>query len=443
MDKPRVLLYGDYCCATGFAQVLGNIARELAKTDKYDIDVLAINYNGDPVNSETWPGRVYPAMPGAMMQAGPYADVYGRQRLLDLMGSGHYDAVYIIQDTFIIQPIIDEVRKTQDELASRGMKTFTTIFYFPVDSLLKKGWAETVAKADFPVVYTQFGKKELLRHIPSLEDRIRVIYHGNNPEHFFPIQNRDDVKEFRSQFFRGQADDRFLMININRNQPRKDIARSLMILKELWDRGRTPLLYLHMQYEDAGGNIFSMAEQLGLGDRFEFFLPSPNIFTANQGMPLEDLNRIYNAADMVLTTTLGEGWGLSITEAMATKTPIVGPDNTSLHEIMDNNRGVLVPSGEVPGAFIVKENDNERIRPLMNVSKAADAIEKIMDGQLPNIHGAYSWVRELDWSNVCKQWVEVFDTAIRASVEINRSVQQALSAKPNRAQRRAKKKRKK
>ena len=134
---------------------------------------------------------------------------------------------------------------------------------------------------------------------------------------------------------------------------------------------------------------------------------------------------------------------MSITEAMATKTPIVGPDNTSLHEIMDNNRGVLVPSGEVPGAFIVKENDNERIRPLMNVSKAADAIEKIMDGQLPNIHGAYSWVRELDWSNVCKQWVEVFDTAIRASVEINRSVQQALSAKPNRAQRRAKKKRKK
>lgn len=437
-QKTKLLLYGDYCCATGFAQVLGNIARELHATGKYDIDVIGINYSGDPYDAEKWVGNVFPAMPGGMMNAGVYGDVYGRQRLLDLMGSGRYDVVYMLQDTFVIEPIMEEIKKTQDALIANGHKTFKTVWYFPVDAQLKKEWVDTVAGADFPVVYTEYGKREVLKHIPDLESRMKVIYHGNNPTNFFPIQDKEDVAAFRKQYFNGKADDRFLIVNINRNQPRKDIARSLMILKELWDRGRRPLLYLHMQYEDSGGNIFTMANQLGLGKEYEFFLPSPKIFNANQGMPLEDLNRIYNAADLVMSTTLGEGWGLSATEAMATKTPLLIPDNTSFTEIGANNRAALIPSGSDPSLWIVKEMDNDRIRPLTDVEAAADRIEKIMDGkELPNVAAAYQWVRELDWSNICKQWVEVVDEASKAAAEENAKVKTVKSSQfMNRAQRR-------
>lgn len=439
-EKVNLLLYGDYCCGTGFAQVLGNIARELHATGKYNIDVIAINYSGDPIDAEKWPGNVYPAMPGGMMNAGAYGDVYGRQRLLDLMGSGKYDVVFMLQDTFVIEPIMPEIKTTQDALIEHGHKVFKTVWYYPVDAQLKKEWVQTVAGADFPVVYTEYGKAETLKHMPELEDRLRVIYHGNNPNHFFPIQDKEDVKAFRHQYFNGQADDRFLIVNINRNQPRKDIARSLMILKELWDRGRRPLLYLHMQYEDAGGNIFTIANQLGLGKEYEFFLPSPKIFNANQGMPLEDVNRIYNAADLVLSTTLGEGWGLSMTEAMATKTPVVAPDNTSFTEMGALNRVKLIPSGADPSMWIVKEMDNERVRPLMDVKAAADAIEKIMDGQeKPNIEAAFQWVSNLNWSNICKQWIAVVDEAAMAAAKENYELDQKRGPGGqfmNRAQRR-------
>ena len=137
-------------------------------------------------------------------------------------------------------------------------------------------------------------------------------------------------------------------------------------------------------------------------------------------MPIEDVNRIHNAADLVLSTTLGEGWGLSMTEAMATKTPMVAPDNTSFTEMGANNRVKLIPSGADPSMWIVKEGDNERVRPLMDVKAAADAIEETMDGKSrPNVEAAFQWVSNLNWSNICKQWIDIVDEAARAAAKEN------------------------
>ncbi len=122
--------------------------------------------------------------------------------------------------------------------------------------------------------------------------------------------------------------------------------RSFMILNELKQRGhKNVLMYLHMAHDDAGGNLLVMADHFGLKLQEDFILPHPKMFNVNRGVPVDMLNFIYNASDCLLTTTLGEGWGLSITEAMATKLPIVAPDNTSLTEMLADNRGFLAHSG--------------------------------------------------------------------------------------------------
>jgi glycosyltransferase involved in cell wall biosynthesis len=191
-----------------------------------------------------------------------------------------------------------------------------------------------------------------------------------------------------------------------------------------------------MSHNDVGGNILVMADYFGFKLTEDYILPSPKIFQVNQGLPIAMINLLYNCSDAVLSTTLGEGWGLSITEAMATKTPIVAPDNTSLHEMMADNRGYLVPSGDNPSAwFNLGSADNERLRPLMNVDKAADAIEKLIKGELPDIEGAYKWAQNNSWDNICKQWEKVFDKASIYAEHLNNLTQ------PNRAQRRAKAKR--
>lgn len=442
-EKIKVLAWGDYCCSTGFATVMSNIMMNLDATGKYDIDVLGINYSGDPYNEERFPGNVYPAMPGAMMPGTPYSDVFGRQRLLDMMGSGKYDLVFMVQDTFNLEPLIGEVRKTQQALQNTpGMKTFKTIFYFPIDAAPKREWASDVCmQVDFPVPYTRYAREEIAKFEPELATA-PYIYHGTNLKDFYPIENKKLVEEFRKQYYQGLADDRFLIINVNRNQPRKDTARSLMVLKELKDRGHNPLLYMHMQHADIGGNIFVMADQLGLKNEEDFVCPSPKVFSANQGLPVETLNLLYNAADCVFTPTLGEGWGLSMTEGMATKTPIVAPNNTSLTEMLDKNRGVLVPCGNNPSMFVTKENDNERIRPVMDVELAADAIEEIMKGNLPDIEAAFKWAKSLSWKNICEQqWLPLFEEATEAAAMANKDFDKPTPI--NREQRRAMKKSKK
>lgn len=430
-DKIRVLALGDYCCTTGFATVMSNIMQQLYATGKYEVDVVGINYDGDPKSpdfEQRFPGNVYPAVSAIRMQ-GNYGDVFGRQRFLDLLGSGNYDVVFILQDTFIVQEMTSAIQETYQQVE----KKFKTIYYFPFDATPKKEWVEkVVTQFDFPVAYTEYAKALCVEVVPGLENKLEIIYHGSDEKSFFPIEDKEAVATFKDKYWAGKAEGRFVITNVNRNQTRKDIIRSLMILAELKKRGKTPLLYLHMQHDDQGGNILVMADHFGLKLGDDYIMPHPQAFSAHIGLPIEILNLIYNASDCLLTTTLGEGWGLSITEAMSTKLPVVAPDQTSMHEILADNRGYLVKAGANPSMWIMKEGDNERLRPLMDVEDAADKIELIMKGKLPDTNAALEWVKKYSWENVGKDWKRIFE---RAAID----ARTASAVMPNRAQRRARK----
>jgi len=419
MSKTRVLAYGDYCCSTGFATVMGNILRELDATGKYEIDVIAINYDGGPYDREKWPGQVWPAI-SALRTQGPYGDLHGRQVFLDRLGQGDYDIVFIVQDTFIMLPITPQIL----EIQRNKPKSFSTIYYYPFDCGPKAEWvSQCVASFDFPVAYTEYAKNESRKVIGDLADKHDVVYHGTNTDNFFPL-DENIKKEARKAFF-GDRSDRFIITNLNRNQGRKDVSRSFMILKELRDRGyKQPFLYMHMQETDFGGSILQQSTNFGLSPETDFTLPNPQQFSAHSGFPIEVVNQIYNVSDVYLSTTHGEGWGLSITEAMACKTPVVLPRNTSVPEIIgDNERGWAVDSGVDPAHWIIKDNDNDRVRPLMDVKQAADAIIEIMENKdgivEKRTEAAYEWVTDLTWKSVMKDWMSIFTKASNKAKSAN------------------------
>ena len=409
MSKIRVLAWGDYACSTGFGTVMKNIMSEINNTGNYEIDVVGVNYDGGPYDTNKWPGTLWPAI-SALRTQGPYGDVFGRQVFLDLLSQRDYDIVFIVQDTFIVLPIVPQIL----ELQRNKPNTFSTVYYYPFDCTPREEWVtQCVASFDFPVAYTEYAKNESRKFIGNLADKQHVIYHGTNTSDFYPL-SPEEKKKLKPLIF-PNVQDKFIITNVNRNQGRKDVSRSLMIMRKLLDMGvEDAFLYMHMQETDFGGSVMQMARSIGLDPAKHYAVPDPQQFGAHSGFPIEFLNQIYNVSDAYLTTTHGEGWGLSITEAMATKLPVVAPNNTSVPEILGDDRGWRIKSGHTATDWIIKENDNERMRPLMNVEEAATTIKYIMDNPDEAARRAelgYEWIQENTWENICKQWLNVFNKA--------------------------------
>lgn len=400
MAKKKVLWLSDFNCPSGFATVAHNIIEQLLKTGKYDFDVVGINHTGEPYDFNRWPFPIYPARDLVKARKDQrYTDIFGRQRFLDLLCTGKYDIVFTLQDIFIIDAIAGNIKAAQKHI------NFQWILYYPVDGKLHESWINnSVILADIPVTYTNFGKKETIRVNASANPR--VIYHGVNTKNFFPIEN---ISSFRKTYFKDNAD-KFIVTNVNRNQIRKDIPRTIAAFAKFQQQRPASVLYLHMNPNDIGGNVVEMARYWGLERDKDFVVPDN--FDEFTGYPIDVLNKIYNASDVVISTTLGEGWGLTITEAMATKTPVIVPDHTSLSEIGADGRARLVRSSEELVCFGAM--DNNQYRPLTDIG---DMIEALTDGHdnrekyKEMAEKAYSWVMNLSWDNIGKQWVEIFETA--------------------------------
>ncbi|HID94182.1 MAG TPA: glycosyltransferase [bacterium (Candidatus Stahlbacteria)] len=398
-DKIKVVAFCDTpSCATGFGTVSRNIFEGLFNTGRYQIDILGINYWGNP---HPFPYRIWPT------GTNPQQDPYGRKKVCSMIPRMEFDLLFFLQDTFIF----DFLPELMPFLRQRYNRDFRTICYYPIDGMPKEKWIKNISVIDYPVAYCEFGKEMSKKAYVDCPD-VGVIPHGVNTKEYFPIVGAER-DEFRKKYFAAHAD-KFVFTNLNRNQQRKDIPRTIMAFKEFKKRVPDSILYLHMAMKDQGWDLVEVCKSFGLSINDDVIFPEN--FGPNQGYPRELVNLIYNISDCVVSTCLGEGFGLSWIEAMATNTPIIMPNNTALTEFITEDRGYLVDSGTKPSLFTVLGHDNEVIRPLVDVD---DMVKKML--QVHNNYeeakqkadNAYKWVTtEMDWQkHIVPRWVEVFDKA--------------------------------
>ncbi len=397
--KIKVLAYCDSpTCATGFGTVSRNILEALYKTGRYSIDILGINYWGDP---HGFPYRVFPT--GTNSEKDPY----GRKKVCSMIPRMDYDILFFLQDTFILEflpELIPHLKEHHDP--------FKSICYFPVDGIPKEQWIKNVSVVDHLVAYSEFGRDQAREVCPSYKGDIDIIPHGANVTDFFPMK-KEEIAEFRRKYF-GRHHEKFIITNLNRNQQRKDIPRTIHAFSEFRKKVPDSILYLHMAQKDQGWDLPAVCKSYGLSTTEDVVFPEN--FGPNQGYPTQIVNMIYNASDVVMSTTLGEGWGLSWHEAMATKTPVVMPANTAMVENITEDKGYLVKSGTNPSLFSVIPNDNEIIRPLVDTEDLIDTLIHVYNN--PNeakkkAEIANAWVvNETSWQDsIAKRWVDLFDSA--------------------------------
>lgn len=409
-EKKKFLCYSDSAqCATGFAQVARNILMGVHNSGKYDVIQLGINYWGDP---HQYPFPIYP------MGINKQNDPYGREKAKQMILGFEWDILFLLQDTFILQFL----RELVPELRRAGKKG-PVVVYAPADGVPKPEWIEGISHADACIAYTEWAKEEWIKAYPPIKSKIvDVLPHGINTSHFFPLKE-DEREGFRRGYF-GKVAGNFIFGNVNRNQQRKDIPRTLMAFKKVLEARPNLTLYLHMAPKDLGWDLIQVVKTLGLDLSTDVVFPAN--FNVNQGFPLDVLNKVYNSVDCMVSTTLGEGWGLSWIEAMAVNKPVIFPDNTALTENLADDRGLLVKSGEDWDHHTVICNDFEVVRPMTNLT---DLVEKMIycidnpEEMKEMSNKAHKWVLEnFKWEHLVPKFVKVFDDALKMEVKEEQEV---------------------
>lgn len=409
MKKKKILMLMDYVARTGFGSVSKNIVKELKKNfgENIYLDIIAINYFGEPFfeDENTY---VISARKNDVQD-----DPYGRFFFLKLLKeSNDYDGIFICQDLGVICPFAEVLEHIKAEKKEQNRKNFKSIFYFPADCRIVYELTKGLNFFDLLVTYTEFGRKEVLRHKPELKNKLKVIPHGNNSRDFFPI-SKEERESFRKEFF-GENADKFIITNINRNQPRKDIPNTIFGFIEARNNWKAdlpkPFLYLHCHPKDPmGWDIRGIMIQTDLQEDVDYKLLPREM--EDQMAELDTLNKIYNASDVYLSTTLGEGWGLTFSEAMSVKLPVVAPYSTSFIEMSNYGKNAYMLETLYPYCHT---NDNV-IREQTDIYEIADkllevAIDKQNNSPVLNkkIEDSYNWVKKLEWSELCKTWVKYF-----------------------------------
>jgi len=146
--------------------------------------------------------------------------------------------------------------------------------------------------------------------------------------------------------------DGFAMIAANKSFPsRKAFPEVLMAFaRYLEEVDDTALLYLHTvaskKADMVGMALLPMLQQLGLASDHAVVenVTFPNEVSLATGISDESMAAILNAADVLVSPSWGEGFGLPIVEAQACGTPVITQNCTSMTELTVN--GICIPAGQ-------------------------------------------------------------------------------------------------
>lgn len=404
----NLLFFGDFGCTTGF----GNVSKELidnwSKDKNLRIVVFAINNFAETPYDYSVNVKVIPAMSIAESKK----DVYCRIEFLKTIYQNDFDVVFCLNDIEIFNEMGEHIIIVKNKKKEENRKSFKSMVYFPIDSEPRPFDLKVLSFFDEVITYTDYGKNVMKPlTTPTNFKKIKVIPHGCNTTDFYPLTDAEKL-EAKLEILGDAGDaETYLFGSVNRNSARKDLASLILGFATFKHHNQVKaVLYLHCNPIDPSGiNINRLCERVGLKVGVDVLFPKD--FSENKGFDNAQLNRIYNAFNCFITTTTAEGWGLTVTEAMATKTLVICPKHTSLTEITNEGDLTLNFMFMQPTVFV---NDFEKIRFTCNPSEVNTLLgvaynlindeEELQFMVAEKIQRAYDKVKGMTWENVAKQF---------------------------------------
>ena len=203
-----------------------------------------------------------------------------------------------------------------DQLRELNLAWWVPVDHDPVPPGVVEFFNKSGAHA---IAMTRFGKEQLIK-VGMPEAMVTYIPHAIDTKELFTDVGQGGRKAM------GIPEDAHLTVmnaaNRGRIPVRKAFAENLLALSEHMKKHPDAWAYIHTEPEGIsdGMNLPRYLNFIGAPmDRFRW--PEPMAF--RNGIPSEHLKHIYSAADVVLGTSYGEGFGVPTIEAQACGTPVI------------------------------------------------------------------------------------------------------------------------
>ncbi len=394
----KCLFYGENpVIGTGFSQVSRHILPVLLQ--HYEVNAVLVNFF-DGMDISGIPAHLHPLCEtkGDGLQL---AAIEKRIR------EDEYDLLFIVIDINLAWGLLPAIQ----ERASQGARI---ICYPAIDcDILHQEYYQILDYMEI-VAFSRYAQKQIKTYTGK---DVPFISHGVDTEAFHPA-SKEDKRQWRKKYFHIE-DDTFLISIFARNQWRKDIGRSMMAFKLFHAQYPHSKLYIHCAQQDLGGNVVLQAALMGMDLSNCGIMFAPDPFSAS-GVPVEVLRRLYCCSDVVISSSQGEGFGLTTIEAMACGVSFIGPDNTTFPELLGKyhdhiteqfqgvERGYLVESGG-DELFTIWYGVSDHIRPMISTVGMSSALMYVHvnpQAALQRAQRGRDWIQQYSWEHIQSQWKE-------------------------------------
>jgi glycosyltransferase involved in cell wall biosynthesis len=406
--KLQFLLVGTHCHQfTGYSKVTWGIIQQLAKLSWLQVTHFGFQkFNTIPQNYRPYPSNVE-AIDAAALEKAAAATLqqpcqgFGFSQLPDIIRKKQPNVVMIYNDMSVVAKFLEEIRKNN---IPRTFKLW--VYCDQVYNTQLQGYLDILNRdADCIFAFTNHWKKCLKDQ--GITRPLDILLHGFDSNQFFPVPKELARKQV------GIPNDIFLFLNLNRNQPRKRYDLLIMAFVELIVKYPTKPLFLMCicdKGEKGGWWLFEIFQrELKLRNvATEIFSNRLMISTQDMSFSDHDINMFYSMADVGISTSDGEGFGLCQFEQMGVGVPQVVPDIGGYKEFCNSeNTSIVKPKFRyyLPTAFSPVGGEAFACDP-HDICLAMEEYVNDSDKRLAHGKKARETVMKYSWEKACERLVK-------------------------------------
>lgn len=331
--KPPLLAVGTFINGYSFTRVLEALLQQLAAY--YTIHWLGLGYRGEK-KEMSW-GTLYPSN----LKGG---DVFGAYEAASMAKELQAGNILLLTDIYLLRHYV----RAWTPLKQEGIRL---VAYTPLEGpLTNVQLVNDITFLDELVLYHTGAVTDMKKAIHEwrqqdvntniLLPEISYRYHGTDTIKFRPSASSAEQQQLKQELFAvPDAANAVFVLNVNRFRDRKDLGSTITGFARAFPNFTKPVyLCLHTpgldEYRQAA--LQTLIQQSGCADSI---LLNP---LGNNYIPDEQLAKLYQACDIGVNTSLGEGWGMISFEHAACGAAQVVPDNSACKELW-TAKGIVIP----------------------------------------------------------------------------------------------------